>query len=93
MHPIDAVAIAVYFVIVIWIGLAVARREHGAGESESFLAADRNIGLVQTTASTAATDLGGGFSIAMGGLGLAIVSGLAGTLTGRPFLTGVWWIS
>jgi len=30
--------------------------------------------------------------IAMGGLGLAIVSGLAGMLTGRPFLTGVWWI-
>ena len=30
--------------------------------------------------------------IAMGGLGLAIVSGLAAPLTGRPFLTGIWWI-
>ena len=30
--------------------------------------------------------------IAMGGLGLAIGSGLAAPLTGRPFLTGVWWI-
>jgi multisubunit Na+/H+ antiporter MnhB subunit len=30
--------------------------------------------------------------IAMGGLGLAIGSGLAATLTGRPFLTGIWWI-
>jgi multisubunit Na+/H+ antiporter MnhB subunit len=30
--------------------------------------------------------------IAMGGLGLAIGSGLAAPLTGRPFLTGIWWI-
>ena len=30
--------------------------------------------------------------IAMGGLGLAIGSGLAATLIGRPFLTGIWWI-
>ena len=30
--------------------------------------------------------------IAMAGLGLAILSGLIGTLTGRPFLTGIWWI-
>ena len=31
-------------------------------------------------------------SIAMGGLGLAVVSGLVGALSGRPFLTGIWWI-
>ncbi len=30
--------------------------------------------------------------IAMAGLGLAILSGLAGTLSGQPFLTGIWWI-
>lgn len=30
--------------------------------------------------------------IAMCGLGLAILSGLAGPMTGRPFLTGIWWI-
>jgi len=30
--------------------------------------------------------------IAMAGLGLAIGSGLAAPLTGRPFLTGIWWI-
>ena len=30
--------------------------------------------------------------IAMGGLGLAIGSGLAALLTGQPFLTGIWWI-
>lgn len=31
-------------------------------------------------------------SIAMGGLGLAVASGLVGSLSGRPFLTGIWWI-
>ena len=30
--------------------------------------------------------------IAMGGLGLAVASGLVGAFSGRPFLTGVWWI-
>ena len=31
-------------------------------------------------------------SIAMAGLGLAVASGLVGALSGRPFLTGIWWI-
>ena len=30
--------------------------------------------------------------IAMAGLGLAILSGLPGTLSGQTFLTGIWWI-
>ena len=30
--------------------------------------------------------------IAMGGLGLAVASGLAGAFSARPFLTGIWWI-
>jgi len=30
--------------------------------------------------------------IAMGGLGLAVASGLVGAFIGRPFLTGIWWI-
>jgi solute:Na+ symporter, SSS family len=77
LHALDLVAIGAYFVVLIWIGLHVARREHGSGESESFLAADRNMNLVQTTGSTAATDLGGGFSIAMGGLGFTL--GIAGS--------------
>lgn len=77
MHPLDLAAIVLYFVGLIWIGLAVARKERGAGESESFLAADRNMNLLQTTGSTAATDLGGGFSIAMGGLGFTL--GISGS--------------
>jgi len=72
LQTLDLIAIGAYFVVLIWIGLRVARRERGSGESESFLAADRNMNLLQTTASTAATDLGGGFSIAMGGLGFTL---------------------
>lgn len=51
-----------------------ARRRDALG---SFMAADRNMGLWQSTASTAATDLGGGFSIAMGGLGFSL--GISGS--------------
>ena len=77
LHTLDLIAIGAYFVVLIWIGLRIARKEKGTGESESFLAADRNMNLVQTTASTAATDLGGGFSIAMGGLGFTL--GISGS--------------
>jgi solute:Na+ symporter, SSS family len=77
LHTVDLLAIAIYFAALVWIGVRVARAERGDGESESFLAADRNMNLVQTTATTAATDLGGGFSIAMGGLGFTL--GISGS--------------
>lgn len=77
LHTLDFVAMGIYFAILVWIGISVARSGRGEGESESFLAADRNMNLVQTTASTAATDLGGGFSLAMGGLGFTL--GISGS--------------
>lgn len=67
---------AAYFAVLIWIGVAVAR-SGGEHQCESFLAADRNMNLLQTTSSAAATDLGGGFSIAMGGLGFTL--GISGS--------------
>lgn len=77
LHLLDFIAIGIYFAVLLWIGVHVARTGRGEGESESFLAADRNMNLVQTTSSTAATDLGGGFSIAMGGLGFTL--GISGS--------------
>jgi len=77
LHALDYLMIAIYFAILIWIGVRVARAERGSGESESFLAADRDMNLLQSTATTAATDLGGGFSIAMGGLGFTL--GISGS--------------
>ncbi|HEX7063214.1 MAG TPA: sodium:solute symporter family protein [Woeseiaceae bacterium] len=77
LHPLDLLAIALYFAVLLWIGVRVARAERSATGSESFLAADRDMNLVQTTATTAATDIGGGFSIAMGGLGFTL--GISGS--------------
>jgi SSS family solute:Na+ symporter len=48
------------------------RSAMGEEAVEAVLPADRDMGLGHTTASTAATDLGGGFSIAMGGIGFSL---------------------
>ena len=77
LHPVDLTVMAAYFGVLLWIGFAVMRSEKKGSGSESFLAADRDMNLFQSTASTAATDLGGGFSIAMGGLGFTL--GISGS--------------
>ena len=43
LHPLDLLAMAVYFAILIWIGVSVARSSKGESGSESFLAADRDM--------------------------------------------------
>jgi len=77
LHLYDFIAMAVYFAILLAIGIRVARAERGNAASKSFLAANRDMNLVQSTCSTAATDLGGGFSIAMGGIGFTL--GISGS--------------
>jgi SSS family solute:Na+ symporter len=72
LHAIDVVIIAIYFLCLIAIGYYVMISKKTTGETESFLAADRNMGIIRTTGSCAATDIGGGFSIAMGGLGFSL---------------------
>jgi SSS family solute:Na+ symporter len=77
LHLLDYAAIGVYFAVLLWVGYRVMRAQQAGRETESFMAADRDMNLLQTTASTAATDLGGGFSIAMGGLGFTL--GISGS--------------
>jgi len=77
LHALDYLAIALYFLALLWVGLRVARSHKKRGGAESFMAADRDMNLFQTTATTAATDIGGGFSIAMGGLGFTL--GISGS--------------
>jgi len=72
LHAIDLVIIAIYFFSLIAIGYYVMISKKTTGETESFLAADRNMGIIRTTGSCAATDIGGGFSIAVGGLGFSL---------------------
>lgn len=72
LHAIDGIVIALYFLVLIAIGYYIMVSKKATGETESFLAADRNMGIIRTTGSCAATDIGGGFSIAMGGLGFSL---------------------
>jgi SSS family solute:Na+ symporter len=77
LHLLDYIAIVLYFAALFWVGYSVMRSKKEGEESESFLAADRNMNLFQTTSTTAAGDLGGAFSIAMGGLGFTL--GISGS--------------
>lgn len=77
LHSLDYLAIFAYFLALFWVGVSILRSKKEKGEIESFLAADRDMGLFRTTCSTAAGDLGGGFSIAMGGLGFTL--GISGS--------------
>lgn len=91
LHILDVLVVIIYFISLISIGYYIMKQARENKENESFLAADRNMGLIRTTGSAAATDLGGGFSIAMGGLGFSMgisgswligVSGLSAVLAG-----------
>ncbi len=77
LHILDVGVVIAYFISLISIGYYIMKQAETGKENESFLAADRNMGLIRTTGSAAATDLGGGFSIAMGGLGFSI--GISGS--------------
>ncbi|MCG6879675.1 MAG: sodium:solute symporter family protein [Deltaproteobacteria bacterium] len=77
LHWVDIMMIVLYFAVLLGIGFWTMRSEKKGGDTESFLAAGRSMNLVQTTGSAAATDLGGGFSIAMGGLGFSM--GISGS--------------
>ncbi|GAB6281038.1 MAG: sodium:solute symporter family protein [Thermovirga sp.] len=88
LHTVDLFVIIVYFLSLVGIGYYIMKQAKKGSENESFLAADRNMGLVRTAGSAAATDIGGGFSIAMGGLGFSI--GISGSwLIGVSALSAV----
>ena len=74
---VDGVVVIIYFLALLGFGFYIMKSKKKKGESESFLVADRNVGLIRTTGSNAATDLGGGFSIGMAGLGFTL--GLSGS--------------
>lgn len=84
----DLIVVLAYFMSLVGIGYYIMKQAKKGHENESFLAADRNMGLVRTAGSAAATDLGGGFSIAMGGLGFSV--GISGSwLIGVSALSAV----
>ncbi len=74
MHPIDYGIIGFYFLVVVGIGFFFYRRQERV---EEYFVADRKMTAGHIGLSIAATDVGGGFSIGLGGLGFTM--GLAGS--------------
>jgi SSS family solute:Na+ symporter len=85
MHPIDTVVLALYFLVILGIGLYFLRRQESP---EEYFVGDRKMGAGHIAFSVVATDVGGGFSIGLGGLGFSM--GLAGSWLLFTGLVGAW---
>ena len=85
MHPLDLIVFGVYLAGMLGIGLYFFR---GNESEEDFYLAGRNMKSWHVGLSVVATDVGGGFSIGLGGLGFAM--GLAGSWMLFTGLVGAW---
>jgi SSS family solute:Na+ symporter len=85
MHWVDMAIIVGYLVVMIGIGVYFLRRQQRVDE---YFVGDRNIGPGHVGFSVVATDVGGGFSIGLGGLGFTM--GLAGSWLLFSGLVGAW---
>ncbi len=85
MHPIDLAVFIIYFLIIIGIGVYFMLRNK---DSEDYYLGGRNMGYKHVGLSVVATDVGGGFSIGLGGLGF--VMGISGSWMLFTGLIGAW---
>lgn len=85
MHPIDIAILAGYGLFMIGVGLYYMRRNSGG---DDYYVGGRDMGAVHIGLSVVATDVGGGFSIGLGGLGF--VMGLSGSWMLFTGLVGAW---
>ncbi len=85
MHWIDIGIFALYMLGVIGIGVYFLIKNKGA---DDYYVGGRNIGSWHVGLSVVATDVGGGFSIGLGGLGF--IMGLAGSWMLFTGLVGAW---
>ena len=85
MHWIDYVIVAVYMLVVLGVGFWFYRRKQGV---EGYFVGDRGMGAGHIGLSVVATDVGGGFSIGLGGVGY--VMGLSGSWLLFTGLVGAW---
>lgn len=85
MHPIDLLILAVYFLSMLGVGLYFHRRQVGL---EEYFVGGRSMGAGHIGMSVVATDVGGGFSIGLGGLGF--VMGLSASWLLFTGLVGAW---
>ena len=85
MPVLDLAIIGVYILVMLGVGVYFMRRNTDA---EDYYLAGRSMGSLHIGLSVVATDVGGGFSIGLGGLGFAMgISGSWMLLTG---LIGAW---
>lgn len=85
MHPVDLAIFIVYIVAMLGIGIYFHIRNN---DIEDFYVGGRKMGAWHIGFSVVATDVGGGFSIGLGGLGFAI--GLSGSWMLFTGLLGAW---
>ncbi len=85
MHWIDLAIFAAYMLAMLGVGAYFLRKNQGA---DDYYVGGRSMGSAHVGISVVATDVGGGFSIGLGGLGFAI--GLAGSWMLFTGLVGAW---
>ncbi|TVR71628.1 MAG: sodium:solute symporter family protein [Marinilabiliales bacterium] len=85
MHWIDIIVFVLYIFLVLGIGFYFLWRNRDA---DDYYVGSRSMGSVHVGLSVVATDVGGGFSIGLGGLGF--IMGLAGSWMLFTGLIGAW---
>jgi solute:Na+ symporter, SSS family len=85
MHWIDLVVFGIYMILVLGIGFYFLRKN---SDADDYYVGSRKMGSFHVGLSVVATDVGGGFSIGLGGLGF--VMGLAGSWMLFTGLIGAW---
>jgi len=85
MHWVDIAIIATYMVAMLGVGFYFLNRQKTVDE---YFVGDRNMGAGHIGFSVVATDVGGGFSIGLGGLGFTM--GLSGSWLLFTGLVGAW---
>jgi SSS family solute:Na+ symporter len=85
MHWVDVAIFAVYLILMLGIGFYFMRKNNSA---DDYFVGGRKMSSFHIGLSVVATDVGGGFSIGLGGLGF--VMGLSGTWLLFTGLVGAW---
>ncbi|MBL6976386.1 MAG: sodium:solute symporter family protein [Deltaproteobacteria bacterium] len=85
MHAIDYAVITLYLAGVIGVGVYFGRRQT---RTDEYFVGDRRMGAGHLGLSVVATDVGGGFSIGLGGLGFLM--GISGSWLLFTGLVGAW---
>ncbi|TNE81270.1 MAG: sodium:solute symporter family protein [Bacteroidetes bacterium] len=85
MHEIDVIIFILYMLAMLLVGVYFHRRNRG---TDDYYVGGRNMGSMHIALSVVATDVGGGFSIGLGGLGFSM--GLSGSWMLFTGLLGAW---